>query len=154
MRSDPLAHDASAAEGVSGFEQHAGHRCAGARACSSLDVPAHEVADLDPRCGGPGSLEREGPGQVSRHVVIAERGQQYRTGSFGAWAEFLKHLADERRFAGGVQVDRACIHRRAHAAYVALNKHRAQPAADLVPSHKLDARRLQHRIARLEAAAN
>jgi deazaflavin-dependent oxidoreductase (nitroreductase family) len=73
-----------------------------------------EVADLYPRCSGPGGLERERPGQVSRHVVVAERGQQYRTGSFGARAEFLEHLADERRFTAGIQVDRARIHRHSH----------------------------------------
>ena len=91
-----------------------GDRCAGARACSPPDVPAHEVADLYPSRGGPGGLEHESPGQVSRHVVVAERGQQHRTGSFGARTEFVKHLADERRFTGGIQVYRARFHRRGH----------------------------------------
>jgi hypothetical protein len=62
----------------------------------------------------PGGLERERPCQVSRHVVIAKRGQQHRTGAFRARAEFLEHLLDERRLAAGVQVRRACICGRCH----------------------------------------
>jgi hypothetical protein len=85
------------------------------------DAAACEVADLDPH-GGEGGLERESPGQVSRDVVVAGRGQQQRTGSFGARAEFLKHLADERRLTAGIQVYRARIHRRVHDGHADLHE--------------------------------
>ena len=114
MRGAPLAHDAAAAERVSRFEQDAGRRRAGTRACPPADGPAHEVADPHPGRGGPGGRQRESPRQVARHVVVAERGQQHRAGPFRARAEFLEHLADERRFTGGIQVHRARIHRRGH----------------------------------------
>jgi hypothetical protein len=50
----------------------------------------------------------------NRRLVVAERGQQHRTGLFRARAEFLEHLADERRFTAGVQVYSARVHGRSH----------------------------------------
>ena len=74
-------------------------------------MAAGEVADPDPGRGGAGGVQGQGAGQVAGHVVVAQGGQQRGAGAFGAGAEFLEDLADEWRFAGGVQVDRARVDR-------------------------------------------
>src|ERR1035437_1683923 len=64
-------------------------RQGGERATAPASAGA-EVADVDLHRGGAGVLERQGPGNVAGHTVVAEGGEQDHTGPLRAGSEVIE----------------------------------------------------------------
>src|ERR1035437_4274533 len=78
----PLRHEKPGAPG-------APPRQGGERPTAPASAGA-EVADVDLHRGGAGVLERQGPGNVAGHTVVAEGGEQDHTGPLRAGSEVIE----------------------------------------------------------------